>query len=132
MSASPLLFDSFVPGAVMGSSSERVEPALLDKWLELYPWDVPAAGEAPAGVATVLLMRAYMRVVAPRPPGNIHARQRFEYIAPARLGEEVTTEITCTGKELRKERRFVELATRSAGEGGRELFRGNMTLIWAA
>jgi acyl dehydratase len=132
MTGNVLTFEGFKAGAVMGSASERVEQPLLDNWLQLYPWDVPAAGEAPAGMSTVLLMRAYMRILTPRPPGNIHARQKIDFVAPARLGEDVTTEIACTGKELRKERRYVELATRSTGDGGRELFRGAMTLIWAA
>lgn len=132
MNATVLLFDGFSPGKAMGSASERVEPKLVEQWLQLYPWDVPPADEAPAGVLTVLLIRAYMRVLSPRPPGNIHARQRIEVVAPVRLGEEVTTEFTCTGKELRKERRYVDVATRSTGEGGRELSRGTMTLIWAA
>ena len=132
MSAVPLLFDAFRPGADMGAATERVDAALLARWRELYPWDEPAPREAPAAVATVLIMRAYMKVIAPRPPGNIHARQRTELAALPRLGEEVTTRFRCSGKELRKERRYVQLATRSTGEAGRLLFTSAMTLIWAA
>jgi len=127
-----LLFDGFLPGAEMGRASERVDAALLGLWTRLYPWDVPPPGEVPAGLTTVLLMRAYMRILAPRPPGNIHARQRVELVATPRLDEAVETAIRCTGKQLRKERRYVEVATRSTGEGGRLLFNGAMTLIWAA
>lgn len=129
--AGVLLFDGFRPGAVMGRSTERVDEKLLASWRALYPWDVPAPGELPAGVATVLVMRAYMKVLAPRPPGNIHARQRLALAAPPRIGEEVTTEIRCAGKELRKERRYVDVETRSTGANGRALFNGAMTLIWA-
>lgn len=127
-----LLFDGFQPGAVMGRASERVDAALLGLWQQLYPSSGPDAGEMPEGVATVLIMRAYMKVLAPRPPGNIHARQRVELTALPRLEEEVTTEIRCTGKRMHKERRYVEVASRSTGAGGRELFNGAMTLIWAA
>ena len=127
-----LLFDGFQPGAVIGRVSERVDAALLGLWRQLYPWDEPAPGELPAGMTTVLMMRAYMKLLAPRPPGNIHTRQRVELTALPRLEEEVTTGILCTGRQLRKERRYVEIATRSTGAGGRELFNGAMTLIWAA
>lgn len=132
MSAPLLLFEGFQPGAVLGRACERVDAALLEQWVQLYPWDQPAPGEVPAGLSTVLLMRAYMRILSPRPPGNIHARQRIELIDALRLDEEVATEIRCAGKQLRKERRYVELVTRSTGERGRALFDGTMTLIWAA
>ncbi len=126
-----LVFDAFQPGTTMGHVTERADEALLSRWRMLYPWDVQLAGEVPAGVATVLIMRAYMKILAPRPPGNIHARQRVEITALPRVGEEVTTMLRCTGKALRKERRFVDVETRSSGMDGRPLFTGAMTLIWA-
>jgi hypothetical protein len=127
-----ITFDDFVPGAAMGNSTERIGEDVLALWKRLYPWDAPAQGELPLGIATVLLMRAYMRILTPRPPGNIHARQQMELAAPARVGEEVTTAMQCLGKELKRERRYVELATRSTGDQGRLLFTGRMSLIWAA
>jgi hypothetical protein len=80
----------------------------------------------------VLLMRAYMRILTPRPPGNIHVRQRLELIAGIVPGEEVTTELECASKELKRERRYVELACHASGKAGRPLFDGRMTIIWAA
>lgn len=127
-----LTFDDFQPGAAMGHATEVVDERILDLWKQLYPWDAVPAGELPPGLATVLLMRAYMRILTPRPPGNIHARQRMELIAPAARGEEITTSMQCTGKELKRERRYVEMAARSTGIGGRLLFTGAMSLIWAA
>lgn len=132
MSAAPLLFDAFRAGADMGAATEPVDAGLLARWRELYPWDEPGPQEAPAGVATVLILRAYMKVIAPRPPGNIHARQRVVLHALPRIGEAVTTAFACTGKELRRERRYLELAARSTGADGRALFDGVMTVIWAA
>ena len=64
MSAPLLLFDGFQPGAVLGRACERVDAALLEQWTRLYPWDQPAPGEVPAGLSTVLLMRAYMQTRA--------------------------------------------------------------------
>jgi acyl dehydratase len=86
----------------------------------------------PYGFATVLMMRAYMRILTPRPPGNIHARQHLKLLAGIAPGEEITTELECAGKELKRERRYVELACRATGKAGRPLFDGRMTIIWAA
>jgi len=130
--AAVLTFDSFQPGASMGRATEVIDAEVLDAWRQLYPWDAAAADALPSGIATVLLMRAYMRILTPRPPGNIHARQRLELLAPIASGEEVTTEIECVGKELKRERRYVELACRASGKAGRPLFDGRMTIIWAA
>jgi acyl dehydratase len=127
-----ITFDDFQPGATMGHATDVVDERILDLWKQLYPWDTVPAGELAPGLATVLLMRAYMRILTPRPPGNIHARQRMELIAPAKPGEEITTSLQCTGKELKRERRYVEMAARATGIGGRLLFTGRMSLIWAA
>ncbi|HWS74727.1 MAG TPA: hypothetical protein VN324_06250 [Quisquiliibacterium sp.] len=129
----PLLtFERFTPGVSLGEYTEAVDERMLEHWATLYPWDLPSGDSLPAGLATVLLMRAYMQTLAPRPPGNMHARQHLEMAAAPRRGESVTTAFTCAGKELRRERRYVEVDTRSTGEGGRLLFTGRMTLIWAA
>jgi len=130
--AEVLTFDSFRPGASMGRATEAIDDEILASWRQLYPWDAAPAGELPAGLATVLLMRAYMHLLTPRPPGNIHARQRLELLAAIAPGEEVTTEIVCVGKELKRERRYVDLACRASGKAGRPLFDGRMTIIWAA
>ena len=127
-----LTFERFTPGAGLGECTESVGEDILAHWRALYPWDAPVGETLPAGLATVLLMRAYMRTLAPRPPGNLHARQQLSLVAAVRRGEAVTTRFDCTGKELRRERRYVEIATRSTGEGGRLLFTGRMALIWAA
>ena len=83
-------------------------------------------------MAVVAMMRAYLHVVAPRPPGNVHARQQLQMHALPRLGESMRIAVTCAGKELRRERRYVDLRVRATGEGGRALFEGLLSLIWAA
>jgi len=130
--AEVLTFDSFRPGASMGRATEAIGGAVLESWRQLYPWDAAPAGRLPYGFATVLMMRAYMRILTPRPPGNIHARQHLKLLAGIAPGEEITTELECAGKELKRERRYVELACRATGKAGRPLFDGRMTIIWAA
>lgn len=132
MTAKPILFADFQPGAEMGRKSDVLSARQLEEWGELYPSDRPVGEEAPMGLATVLMMRAYLEVVSPRPPGNLHVRQDLQICAPVRVGEEVTTTVTCLDKELRKERRVVRLAVSGTGANSRSLFDGIITLFWAA
>ncbi|MCP1337011.1 hotdog family protein [Futiania mangrovi] len=127
-----LTFDRFQPGAVMGEETVVLDTAILDPWLKLFPADGRHETHMPHGMVMTMIMRAYMAVVAPRPPGNVHAGQRVKMHRRPRLGEAVTTRITCEGKEMRKERRWVHLASESRDADGNILFEGRMTLIWAA
>ena len=78
------------------------------------------------------MMRGFLTVVAPRPPGNVHARQQLKLAALPREGEVIRTTITCVNKELRRERRYVELQALGTGDGGRPIYDGRLTLIRAA
>jgi hypothetical protein len=78
------------------------------------------------------MMRAYLDVVVPRPPGNVHAKQKLRMRGVPLQGESMRVTVVCAGKEMRRERRYVELQVSGAGEGGRKLFDGLITLIWAA
>jgi hypothetical protein len=77
-------------------------------------------------------LRAYLRGITPRPPGNVHAAQRLHLHAAPQPGERVMTQIWCEGKEIRRERRHVFFRTVSTGRDGRPLFEGGLRLIWAA
>lgn len=120
----------FQPGEVMGKARAVLDAAQLEAWRALFPED-DAPGVMPQGMVAVIAMRAYAEVVQPRPPGNIHAAQRFELHRLPCAGETLTTTITCLAKEIRKERRRVTLQMDCAGSGG-PAFRGIMTVLWAA
>ena len=47
-------------------------------------------------------------------------------------GEVIRTTLSCLSKELRRERRYVELQATGRGDDGRALFDGRLSLIWAA
>lgn len=129
----PILFDDFKPGARIGETSLVYKDDLARQWGRIFGAardEADRAAEA-ASIATVMMMRAYMSVVAPRPPGNVHARQHIALDAVPALNEIVRIEISCVGKEMRRERRYVELQVDGSGKGGRPLYRGLMTLIWA-
>ena len=127
-----LTFDRFVVGKSYGSLTEAPDDALVGHWRRLYPQDDFPPDCAPPGMATVLMMRAYMHLLSPRPPGNIHARQQMTLGAPIRLGDSVSTQVECIAKELRRERRYVTVRARGTNQHGIPCFDGVLTLIWAA
>lgn len=126
-------WERFVPGSDLGTISEPVTAEVCEQWASLYPWDkVGADGLAPFGMTSVLMMRAYLMIATPRPPGNVHASQRFTVTARPRVGEVIESRLRVLSKTRKGERGFVEFELIASGEGGRALFTGVMTLIWAA
>jgi hypothetical protein len=128
-------YDDFVPGQILGETTESFDPALTDGWQRIFgarPEDGAGGAAEGAGIAVVMMMRAYLAVVTPRPPGNIHGRQAFALVDAPRLGERIRTVVTCVDKQIKRDRRQVELQTQGTGEGGRLICTGRMTLIWAA
>ncbi len=125
-------YERFTPGALLGDWEEPLDPGLAALWERLFgnqPQDAPARQ---AGLAVALMMRAYLNVVTPRPPGNIHARQVLAVQALPQAGERVRSSIRCLGKEMRRDRRYLQLEVSGEGEDGRALYTGQMNLIWAA
>lgn len=125
------LFDTLPVGARLGERELLLSEELLERWRRLFP-DEAMDGRMPAGMAAVATMRAYSDVVAPRPPGNVHGSQRFEMLRRPQTGERLVTTVSCTGKELKRERRWVHFATETSGADGAACFRGLMTILWAA
>jgi len=126
----PHLFDDFRAGEDLGSHVQTCDLATAERWRALFGRG-PGPAEA-AGVAVAMMMRSYLAVVAPRPPGNIHARQRMALQALPRPGESIHSSVRCVGKEVRRERRYVEIEVRAIGDDQRPLYRGTLTMVWAA
>ena len=125
-----ITYETFTPGEVMGSSAEVLDAAKLQAWQDLFPED-DLHGVMPHGMVAAIAMRAYAEVLQPRPPGNVHAAQRFELFRLPRAGERLTTTVTCLEKEIRKGRFRVTLGMETVGSEG-PAFRGRMTVLWAA
>lgn len=135
MKVDPILFDDFRPGVPMGEYEEVYDAQQAGRWQTIFgstaQKNANAASES-ASMAVVAMMRAFLHVVSPRPPGNVHARQQLQMHALPRLGETMRIAVACAGKEIRRERRYVDLSVRATGDGGRALFEGRISLIWAA
>lgn len=129
-----LLFDHFQANTLMGQHVEVFEASLAHAWRTVFglPESAqPYPGEL-SSLALAMAMRAYLAVVSPRPPGNVHARQQFQMHTLPEIGETITTQVVCVRKEIRRERRYVDLQVDACGRAARPLFTGEMRLIWAA
>ncbi len=129
--AKPILFDDFVPGALMGERDEVYDAQQAARWQALFSSQGSDAAEA-ASMAVVNMMRGYLNLVTPRPPGNMHARQRLHMRNLPEPGETIRIAVRCLSKEVRRERKYVELQVSGAGQQGRALFDAQLSLIWAA
>lgn len=135
MSASPILFEDFTPGALMGECEQVYSVEQAQRWQAIFgasAQDGAHSAAEGASMAVVNMMRAYLEVVTPRPPGNVHAKQHLKMRSTPDTGETIRVAVRCVSKEMRRERRYVELGVTGSGEGGRALFEGLITLIWAA
>lgn len=127
-----LTFERLDIGGEIGVATDRIDAAMLAHWRTIYPGDTSSAGRVPAGMTAALIMRAYLKVVAPRPAGNIHVGLDIKSYDNARIDELTSTTVTCAMKELKRDRRYIDFDTQTHGEDGRSLFTGRLRLIWAA
>lgn len=135
LSAPVILWEHFAPGTLLGECTQTYDTAQASRWQALFGCHATdgAGGYAEqAGMATIMMMRAFLHIVAPRPPGNIHAGQKLTLHDLPHPDETVRLSVRCLDKRMRKERRFVDLSVACHGLDGRAIFRGELTLIWAA
>ncbi|QHE83886.1 hypothetical protein [Hydrogenophaga sp. BPS33] len=130
-----ITFADFQPGIALGVHVECYTPELAATWTSIFgqQTDDGANGAAEAAsVAMALTMRAYLTVASPRPPGNVQVRQRFHLHQLPRLGETVSSVVHCIGKQVKRDRLYVDLQVEGVGDHGRPLFTGVLSVIWAA
>lgn len=127
----PILFEDFVPGALMGEREEVYDAAQAMRWQSLFGGAGAGAAEA-ASMAVISMMRGYLNLVTPRPPGNVHTRQQLKMRGLPQPGESIRVAVRCLGKEVRRERNYLDLEVRGCGAQERALFDAQLTLIWAA
>lgn len=131
---SPILFDDFVPARSLGCCELDYDDALAQGWRRIFGGDGPGSGSQAeaASAAVILMMRAYLALVSPRPPGNIQAKQSIVFASLPGAGDRLRIAIDCHAKEIKRDRRYVELLARGHKQDGAPVFQGMLTLIWAA
>jgi hypothetical protein len=127
-----MTFSDFIPGATIGSSTFAFDDAAAAAWTGLFSDDSVSLPEMPSAMIAMVVMRAFMSVFPARPPGNVHAAQKFQISRLPALGERLLTSIKCRDKEVKNNRKWVTLDSETLDAAGTVLFRGQMTTIWAA
>lgn len=122
-------YDSLQPGHEFGETRFSIDADRVAGWAQIYGG---AEGDrVPPGLLVVEMMRAYLDLVQPRPPGNIHAGQRLHCLdldVPADAA--ITASVRCLEKTRRKGRGWVtfDVVLRSQE---RDVLQGEIVTIWA-
>lgn len=126
-----LTFERLEPGTRLGVDDQTFDQCILDRWTELFPADRTASPVMPAAMAAAVIMRAYMRILTSRPPGNVHGGITQTLRRLPRLGDTMATEIRCLDKEIRNGRRWVRFGGVTRDDAGDTLFDAELVLLWA-
>lgn len=129
----PWTFADFEPGAPLGVIVLPVDAERRALWDQVYGRSVGPAGAAvPQGLIVALMMDAYVKVIQPRPPGNVHAMQSLSFTGQrVTWGDTLHFDFSVGGKEMKRERRWVtfQVAARTETDA---VMNGEIRAIWAA
>lgn len=125
-----LTFDSFTIGAPIGSERLVLSQDWVDAWYRIYRPGQPA-DRITAGLLMAVMMRGYMKIVAPRPPGNIQSRHCITFQNDVAIGATVQITLACTAKTLRKDRRWITFGGSMTADDAAVL-GVEMDFLWAA
>ncbi|WP_144109673.1 hypothetical protein [Paraburkholderia sp. BCC1886] len=88
---------------------------------------------APGGLLVALAMRGYLSIVQPRPPGNVHASSVLRWgTVAACVGEPLRVSVSCVGKSIARERRWVSLLVRLVNRNDALVLSSELKMVWAA
>ena len=124
-------YDYYVPGKVYGVKEFTVDETVVAKWRTVYPGDNDP-GVVPGGMLAMIVIDAVLTLNAPRPPGGVHGGQTFDVRRMPRIGETLLTEVKCLDKEIKKDRKWVRVATTTRSkDAGEIVLTGIMTSLLA-
>ncbi|MEW5420897.1 hypothetical protein [Amorphus sp. 3PC139-8] len=126
-------FADFQPGMALGTIDLALDADRRAHWNEVYGESVGAAGAmVPQGLAVALMMDAYVKVIQPRPPGNVHAMQTLSFTGTdAAWGDLMHFDFNVGGKEMKRERRWVTFSVTGRTDAD-IILTGEIRAIWAA
>jgi acyl dehydratase len=120
-----------VPFHVGGALAEAYREAVGD---ECSPRTVAGPDGTIAVAPPFLLALAVNRAAReiPSPPGSVHARQRFSFFAPVRIGTDLSVRVRRAGTEERRGRTHVILEYRITDPAGALVATAESRTIWAS
>jgi len=129
-------FDDFFPGQDWGSTVWLATEELCRSWTALglgrSPSGASGATRIPPALLQIALAKCIQDKLREKPPGGIHAKQRFTFHAPACVGDTLTTQLKVSTKYIKRERKYVEFDSITTNQAGRIVATGLRTTIWAA
>jgi len=125
-------YDRFTVGAVLGTREETISDEILGRWLEILPGDRAFLPFIPPGLATAVVMRAYMHILADRPPGNIHIGNAMHIVRMAPANVRLRTRLRCIHKAERKGRPSVSFEALTDAGDAAPVYRSRIDMLWAA
>ena len=124
--------DDFLNPPPMFEVSEQVVKKYIaateDSTVQLGELDDTGDKIAPPMLAAVYVIDALRTRVGP--PGGIHAKQRFKFYRPAKIGETLYTSAKVVKLYERKGRNYVEMSTETKNQTGELITSGVITRIW--
>ena len=122
-------FDRLEPGTDFGTMSLPIGSEDAALWSGVFGG--PMTDPVPASLLLALLMRAYLRLLHPRPAGNIHASQDLHFTGiQVRSGDVLEAGLKVQDRFLKKERRWVVFRV-GLSLNGETVLTGDITSIWA-
>ncbi len=125
----PWTFERLQAGSTIGRCTDSIGPRDLATWRDIY--GASEGPTVPRGLATVLVMRAYLCIVTPRPPGNIHRALAVRLASGLQEGELLTMTVSCADKQLYKHRRNVVFEVVGRDAADRLRLEGRIDMVWA-
>lgn len=138
MSIPHFTYDTLERGQRLGTLVHDITPDFVASYCrasgDTHAWHgagAPPFGEpiAPTAMASIFSIFVFGIPGTHRPSGDLHARHEFEFIAPIRVGEKVTTTGFLVDKFVRKGRTYVVFDTHSIDGADRLLVRCRVTLV---
>lgn len=125
----PWTFASLRQGQEFGETQVTIDAERIAEWTAIYG---KSGGDGvPPGLLVVEMMRVYLDLVQPRPPGNIHAGQKLRCIEmDVPKGATITASVRCLKKTERKGRNWVHFGV-VLRLADRDILQGEIQTIWA-
>jgi acyl dehydratase len=120
-----------VPFRVTAELAEAYRAAVAD---EQSPRSLPGP-DGPLDVAPPFMLALAVNRAArliPSPPGSVHARQRFRFVAPVPIEADLSVRVRRAGTEERRGRTHVILEYRITDPAGDLIATAESHTIWAA
>jgi acyl dehydratase len=125
-------FDDFEAGQFWGTDMWAASADVCAQWTSTFTTGRSSSQTMPAALAQIPIAQSVQSLLKDKPPGGVHVNQVLEFHAPISIGDVLTTELRIEKKYLKRERRYVEIETRTRNQSGELVLSGLRTTIWAA